>query len=251
MSTSVLRGKGSGPARPGDGEIAIGDADREIFNCPVCQRPLATGSSRCPGCGTRLLLGIQARRAAGLLGTGGFVGAIAGGLFVAIVLLALRPTPATTPMFDQPGPGPAASAGATPQVRPVPRSASNALVRTTGLNARMAAQRPALATAVKPSKPKTSEVARVLRAIASDAGLAADAVPALAAWPEGRLLGLQLEAYYADVRATASSALQITLNNSSAYRRNGLRMVSLLDRIAEYQAAAQVLAEAHGIDLGV
>jgi hypothetical protein len=251
MSTSVLRGKGSGPARPGDGEIAIGDADRAIFNCPVCQRPLATGSSRCPGCGTRLLLGIRARTATSLLGTGGIVGAIVGGLLVAIVLLALRPATVTVPIPGVTDPGPAASAGARPQVKPVPRSASNALVRTTGLNARMATQRPALAAAVKPSKPKTSDVARLLRAISSDAGLAADAVPALAAWPEGRLLALQLETYYADLRATASSALQATLNNSSAYRRNGLRMIALLDRIGEYQAAAQTLADTYGIDLGL
>ena len=251
MSTNVLRGKGAGATRPGDGQIAIGEADREIFNCPVCQRPLATGASRCPGCGSRLISGVQARKAATLLGTGGMAGAIVGGLIVAIVLLALRPATTVSPNPDGDGGGPTASAGTGPVVQPAPLTASNALVRTAGLNARMAAQRPALAAAVKPSRPNTSEVARVLRAIASDAGLAAGAVPALSAWPEGRLLAFQLEPYYAKVRSTASSALSVTLNDSGAYRRNGQAMVALLDEISDLQAAAQTLADVHGIDLGL
>ncbi len=252
MSTNVLRGKGSGPARPGDGQIAIGDADREIFNCPVCQRPLATGVSRCPGCGTRLLMGVQARKATTLLGTGVMAGAIVGGLIVAIILLALRPAVSSSPIVGGGGTGPAASAGPGGVVtEPVPLSVSNALARTAGLNVRMAAQRPALAAAIKPSRPQSAEVAWVIRAIASDAGLAASAVPALSAWPEGRLLAYQLDQYYTRLRATASAALAVSLNDSGSYRRNGQKVVAELDEIADLLAAAQVLADAHGIDLGL
>jgi len=196
-------------------------------------------------------MGVQVRKATTLLGTGGLGGAIVGGLLVAIVLLALRPATTSSPIGNDPGSGPQPSAGSGPVAKPPPLAAHNALVRTTGLNARMASWRPALATAIKPSRPKSSEVARVIRAIASDASLAAAAVPALSVWPEGRLLALQLEAYYAKVRATASSALAITLNDTSAYRRNGQRMVALLDDIARLQAAAKTLGDDHGIDLGL
>jgi hypothetical protein len=249
MSTNALRGKGTVPARPSDREIAIGDADHEIFNCPVCQRPLATGASRCPGCGTRLLLGVQARKATALIATGAISGALVSGLLVALILLALRPATSSGPIVVD-GPKATPSAGAVPQ-RPVPNAASNALNRTVGLNARMASHLPALSAAIKPSRPNSSEIARILRMINSDAGLAVKAVPALAAWSEGRLLAAELEQYYSDVRATATSALDITLNNASAYKRNGGRMVSLLQRITELQAAAKTLGDAHGIDVGL
>lgn len=197
-------------------------------------------------------MGVQARKATTLLGTGVITGAIVGGLLVAIVLLSLRPAGTSTPNVGGGNPGPAASAGTTtPVPSPPPIAASNALVRTTGLNARMAAQLPALKAAVKPSKPNTTTVARILRTIASDAGLAAGAVSALAAWPEGRLLAFQLEPFYADVRARATTALGVTLNNPSAYRSNGQKMVALLEKIEQLQAAAQTLADAHGIDLGL
>jgi hypothetical protein len=250
MSTNALRGKGTAPARPSDRELAIGEHDREIFNCPTCQRPLATGASRCPGCGTRLLMGVQARKATTMLATGAVAGAIVGGLIVALILLAMRP--ATTvggPLVD-PVTGSPIPTNAPVQPKPVPRAASNALIRTTGLNARMAQQVPGLAAAVKPAKPNSSEVARLLRTVNSDAGLAANAVPALAAWPEGKLLAVQLEQFYSEVRHTAASALDVTLNNSAAYRRNGQRMVALLGKIDTLQDAARTLAEAHGINLG-
>jgi hypothetical protein len=249
MSTNALRGKGTVPARPSDREIAIGDADHEIFNCPVCQRPLATGASRCPGCGTRLLLGVQARKATALIGTGAISGALVSGLLVALILLALRPATASGPIVVE-GPQATPSAGVVPP-KPVPNSAANALNRTTGLNARMASQLPALASAIKPSRPNSSEIARILRMINSDAALATKAVPALAAWTEGRVLAAELDQYYADVRTAATSALDITLNNASAYKRNGSRMVALLQRIADLQAAAKVLGDAHGIDVGL
>jgi hypothetical protein len=250
MSTNALRGKGTVPVRPGDREIAIGDADHEIFNCPVCQRPLATGAPRCPGCGTRLLMGVQARKATALIGTGVMTGALVGGLIVALILLAFRPTTSSGPIVIEDPQQPAPSAGSTPR-EPIPNSVANALVRTSGLNARMAGQLPALSAAIKPTRPNSSEIARVLRVINSDAGLAAQAVPALAAWSEGRILAAELGQYYSDVRATATAALEVTLNNASAYRRNGSRMVALLQRIDELQAAAKTLGDANGIELGL
>jgi hypothetical protein len=250
MSTNALRGKSSAPTRPGDGEIAIGDSDRQIFNCPVCQRPLPTGATRCLGCGARLLFGIRAGKATALLGSGAVTGAIVGGLMVAIVLLGLRPAATVAgPIGVVDQPRPTAPGAATPP--PVPSRTANALVRTSGLNVRLATQRSALAAAVKPSKPKVSVVAPILRAIASDASLAAEAVPALAAWPEGRILAAELRSFYANVQATASKALDVSLRDSASYRRNGVAMVALLDHIAELQAASQTLAEANGIELAI
>ncbi|MFL5680350.1 MAG: hypothetical protein ACJ77B_07095, partial [Chloroflexota bacterium] len=33
--------------------LVIGEPDKNIFNCPVCARPLTVGAARCPGCRTR------------------------------------------------------------------------------------------------------------------------------------------------------------------------------------------------------
>jgi len=61
--------------------LAIGEINQTVFDCPVCARPLAVGARRCPGCGTRLLLGIQAGKASVLAGLGLVVGIALGGAF--------------------------------------------------------------------------------------------------------------------------------------------------------------------------
>lgn len=251
MVSNVLRRRGRVPARPGDGQMAIGDAESGIFNCPVCQRPLATGVSRCPGCATRLVMGVQANKAATLLGAGGVGGLIVGGTMVAVLLLAMGPP--TQPQVaggGSRGGTPASSDPAVPGA-PVPVSVVNALAQTSGLNARLALYQVDLAAAVKPSKPRGADVARVLRAIATDATSAASAVSALTNWPEGRLLAFQLEKFYADVRSATSSALKVSLTNSAGYRKNGGKVVTLLDRIPALQADAKAIAEANGLDLGL
>lgn len=251
MVSNALRRKGSVPARPGDGQIAIGEADGAIFNCPVCQRPLATGASRCPGCGTRLVMGVQANKAVTLLGGGGAAGLIAGGTIVAVILLAMG-LPAPTQMVAGGSTSGSPSAGSTPDAAaPVPVAAVNALAQTSGLNARLTLYQVDLTAAIKPSKPRGADVARVLRAISADATSAAAAVSALTSWPEGRLLAFNLEDFYADVRSATNSALKVSLTNSSGYKKSGQKVAALLDRIPQLQATAKAIAEAHGVDIGL
>src|SRR5688500_2238015 len=64
--------------------LAIGEADANIFACPACQRPLGSGTPRCPSCGTRLIGGVKASRAAVLVGIGVFTGMIASGALMGV-----------------------------------------------------------------------------------------------------------------------------------------------------------------------
>ena len=52
------------------GALPIGEIDSNIFNCPACARPLGVGTSRCPGCATRLVAGVQAGRAIAFVAVG-------------------------------------------------------------------------------------------------------------------------------------------------------------------------------------
>ncbi len=60
--------------------LAIGEIDQTVFACPACARPLALGARHCPGCGTRLILGVQAQRASLFVGLGLVGGIVLSGL---------------------------------------------------------------------------------------------------------------------------------------------------------------------------
>jgi hypothetical protein len=45
------------------GSFAIGEINQTVFDCPTCSRPLALGTRRCPGCRTRLVLGVPMSKA--------------------------------------------------------------------------------------------------------------------------------------------------------------------------------------------
>src|SRR3989442_10231220 len=74
MLTNVLRA--ISPAHPASAgtELEIGSADAGIFSCPQCARPLGSENTRCPGCGTRLILGVPSQRAAVFATLGGAAG---------------------------------------------------------------------------------------------------------------------------------------------------------------------------------
>ena len=80
MTTNLMNS-----SKPPDGQaketrvLAIGETDANVFNCPVCARPLSEGTSRCPGCGVRLIMGVQLRRAAAILALGVVLGVLIGG----------------------------------------------------------------------------------------------------------------------------------------------------------------------------
>ena len=68
--------------------LPIGEIDANIFACPACNRPLGSGTSRCPSCNTLLIGGVKASRAAIFVGIGLFSGMIVSGALMGIATVA-------------------------------------------------------------------------------------------------------------------------------------------------------------------
>ncbi|HEU0237481.1 MAG TPA: hypothetical protein VFR14_13665 [Candidatus Limnocylindrales bacterium] len=264
MTINVLRGRGG--ARRGTQEalpepLPIGD-DSDIFNCPACARPLAVGARRCPGCGTRLLLGVQVRRAVVFV-----AGGIAGGLLVAsafvlvslnLGLAAVRPealAPAQPVASAIAEPAPVASVAPLPSAAPVvpaiPPASVSALARTAEMNVRIAAGIPVLQAALAEATVDTGVVAEVLRSMTADAAYAAGAADRLGRWDDAAYVSAGLSALYADIRATARDGLAKSLGSEPAYRAAAERMLVVLAGLAPLDAASRDLAGVAGIELPV
>src|SRR5690242_8687534 len=75
------------------GALAIGEIGQTVFDCPSCSRPPAMGARRCPGCRTRLVLGVPVSKVSVFASTGlaiGLVvGSVGGVLFAASRLIPL------------------------------------------------------------------------------------------------------------------------------------------------------------------
>ena len=263
MTINVLRGRGG--ARRGTREalpepLPIGDDDSDIFNCPSCARPLAVGARRCPGCRTRLLLGVQVKRAAVFV-----AGGIAAGLAFAsaFVVLSVNVGLASVELREgapaQPAasaiaePAPAASVApvvsAAPVAPAIPPASVSALARTAEMNARIAAGIPILQAALAEPSVDTAVVAEVFRAMTADAAYAAGAAERLGGWDDAAYVSTGLSALYGDVRATAREGLAKSLGSEPAYRTSAEKMLAVLAGLAPLDAASRDLAEVAGIDL--
>jgi hypothetical protein len=258
MTVDALRGKS---ARRGNVEghevLPIGEADANIFDCPSCSRPLGVGTSRCPGCRTRLISGIRATKALGFILTGLVTGLLIGGGGVAAVTLVSAPVgtvpdqPAVVVPSSTPVDRPAASAPApTPALDPaVPAAAASALRQSALLNARIAADAGVLAAALSADEPVSVDIARTLRALAASAAVGDRLAPEVATWPAGAPLSARLAEFYAAVGATARDALSASVTNTAAYIDAGSTMLSVLGAMAGLDADARTLAGSAGIDL--
>lgn len=265
MTINVLRGR-VGDERDADSEpvsapvgMPIGEADAEIFNCPVCTRPLARGVRRCPGCKTRLVLAIPLGRAALFTVVGFLVGALAGGGLVVGATAASRSGDGGDP--SRPGGVPPVASPSTIPVTPshspatspapsgVPSAALAALGQSVTMNGRLLAGGATLRAALADSTFDTALVVRTLRSLNADAAWAADATKRLETWTEGRPLAADLGAFYASVRETAREALQASMSNAESYRRSAGTMAEVLDAIPELDAASRALAGRAGINL--
>ena len=128
------------------GALPIGEIDANIFGCPACARPLGSGSSRCPGCGTRLIARVQAGRAIGFMASGLMIGLLAGGGVMAGISALSRPLdalPATTitgtnPVASAVAVGVAPAASVAVQVPAIPSVATSALRQSAFVNDRLA-----------------------------------------------------------------------------------------------------------------
>lgn len=240
--------------KPTPEELAIGEINQTVFTCPQCTRPLMMGSKRCPGCGTRLIIGVQAKRAGLFLAIGLFSGlllgavlsttaSVVGGVIVntvaAVTAPSVKPSPSATP-----APTASASAGT---ISTVPALSRSALVQATSVDARLAASSAALAKAVKAKALDTVGVSQILRSMSSDAVIGLQLSSHIAAWSGGKQLSSEMSSFYAAIQETAASGLSSTIRNDKAYRNAGNRMVALLGGLAALDARIQDVASAAGI----
>lgn len=240
--------------------LPIGETDSNIFNCPACARPLGVGAPRCPGCGTRLIAGVQAARAVAFLSLGLVVGLVVGGgvMAVAATLTRVQPVAAVDGgVVVQPTAAPIATAAppaatAAPLIDPaVPTAAISALRQTALVNQRVAADAGILAAALAVAEPSSSEIARALRSMSSNATFGERIAADIADWGDGVTVATDLGTFYAAIRSTAAEGLGASLGNDAAYVAAGRDMLSLVQGLAALDAAARSLAAEADVELPV
>jgi hypothetical protein len=249
MTLQTLRGKAGRAAKAGPRDpaaaprpIPIGEDDSEIFTCPTCDRPLATGVSRCPGCRTHLVMGIPLRRAVARGGVGLIVAlAIGGGVIGAILLIQNVVAVGAVP-------SPAAAShdsGATPVPTvdpPLPALARSGLRQTSLINQRLATDAGKLAAAMATHEPGAADIAHALRTLAADATFGASVASNIGAWTDGAALSKRLATFYDSVGSIAANGLDVSITNRPAYLAAGRRMLSAVGELRAIDAAAQELA---------
>ena len=235
------------------GALPIGEIDANIFGCPACARPLGSGSSRCPGCGTRLIARVHAGRAIGFMASGLMIGLLAGGGVMAGISALSRPLgalPATTITGTNPdasavavaGVAPAASVAAPVQVPAIPSVATSALRQSAFVNDRLALDAARLSAALAVSGPSSSDLVRILRTLASNAAFGERIAPDLARWTQGASLSTGLTDLYVSIGAVAREGLSASLANTPAHVDAAQQMIVLVDGLTELDAQARALA---------
>jgi len=241
--------------------LAIGERDANIFDCPRCARPLAAGTSRCPGCRLRLIARVPIGRALGFVGVGVLAGTLIGGLVGGGAMLATRPAvaaPSAAPIAAAsaaPVTGPGASSvvlpsAAVPPAPPLAAPAAVAALRQTAvLHQRIATDADRLAAAMAMAKPSTPDLARALRALSADAAFGARLAPEVARWDDATVVASQLDTFYAGITAVAKDGLAASLQNATAYVAAGKAMLKTVDTLAPLDAASRALAATAGVEL--
>jgi hypothetical protein len=222
--------------------LAIGEIDQTVFPCPACARPLALGARHCPGCGTRLILGVQAQRASLFVGLGlvggivvtGLLGATASALdgarrdadaAAAAALEASNALPSPATVAPSASPSPSIATGTTSTVPAISRSA---LGQAAALHQRLANSSSGLATALDQEAFDTLAVSQILRATSADAVVGLQLTPHIAEWSGGAALSADLRSFYLAIQATAAEGLSASIRNETAYRAAAVKMTELL-----------------------
>ncbi len=241
-------------ARPQDAtSLPIGEVDANIFACPACSRPLGIGTRRCPGCGTGLVAGVRMSRVIVFVGVGLFSGMIASaGLMAVLSRGAARPAdvviapPAQIVQASQvpiaPDPAPAAVTG-------IPSSAVSALRQSSFLNQRVFSDAGRLAAVVAASRPSGSDIAPILRSLASSAAFGARLAPTVGEWDKGAAVSKDLAGFYADIAGTANEGLSASLSDSRAFVATAQQMLKILAGLDGIDAASRTLAGSADIEL--
>ncbi|MEW6223823.1 MAG: zinc ribbon domain-containing protein [Chloroflexota bacterium] len=230
-----------GAAAPADPTVS-GGTDDAVFGCPACGRTIPRGSFRCQGCGQRLVLDVPVNRASMLLGAGLLAGLLTGGALVGLTV-PRQAVPAGTAGAASGAPGPTSIPAA------VASSSLAALRGTTTLNGRLAAQAEPLARALAAKKLAVPDVVAVLRRMSADTRAAAAMVPSLGSWDEAAEQQAALGSFYAALTAELDTGLGASVKSAGAYKRTAQRVIALLARVPDLDAASRTLAAGMGADL--
>lgn len=236
---------------------AIGATEARLFDCPKCSRPLTRGTSRCPGCGVRLLRGVALGRVGVVLAAGIAVSLAVGGGFAAVAMAVGGQTPSTA-VTSQPSTAPL-----TPTARPTatparsivplpvgpPAAALAALSGSAVVNGRISVDGGTLAATLAKKGATTIEIARAIRSLAADAALGIEQTGRLTQWADAAPVMTQLDDFYQSIAQTARVALRASLADASGYRRSGARMLAVLDGLGGVDAASRTLAATVGLEL--
>jgi hypothetical protein len=233
--------------------IAIGEVDAHVFNCPRCARPLAIGAHVCPGCGTRLLFGVRARMALGLLAAGLAIGVLIAGaaVYVARPVAPGRVSDAGAGAVPSVGAGAIGVSPTAPPVLPaavgIPSSAVSAMRQAAILDARITVHANELRALLKSKATQGIEFARVLRTLNTDATFGVDLAPEIAHWDAAAKLSYDLGSFYRAVRDSSRASLRASVSDSTTYRTAGKRMSTLLLTMRALDATAAGLVDAAGL----
>jgi hypothetical protein len=253
MTVDAVRGRARRGADMTTEQVAIGEADANIFNCPRCSRPLAVGTSRCATCGMRMVAGVPLTHVSGFVAAGLVVGLLVGGGVVAAVTALSRPVDkpiSQAPTVVLPSAAPVVPSAAPPVVDPaIPAAAVSALRQSTTLNQRLLADADRLAAALRSDRPSGAEIAPLLRTLASTASFGDRLAPTVAEWSDAAAVSEGLVAFYASVGRVAEEGLAASVQNSRAYVHAGKRMLVVLGQLTNLDAASRALAASADIEL--
>jgi hypothetical protein len=250
MAANILR---RSSAEAPTGSLTIGDPDGAIFVCPTCSRPIASGARRCAGCGARFVLDVPLQKAVALVSMGLAVGLLVGAGIIGLFAIN-RSTAAPAVWTGDPSVPGATSAqpGTNPGTVVVGRISSGAAAALRGtatINARMAELAVPLAAEINARDFDASAVARLLRRVSVDVGAAEILLPSLSNWDGAAGLTEELRAFYVDLSTAVRSGLAASIRNQSAYKTAAKRVVAILGRQAELDAAGRELAARAGVSL--
>ena len=244
--------------------IAIGEINQTVFDCPTCARPLAMGARRCPGCGTRLILGVPMSKASVIAGAGLAIGLLFGGTVGMVFGLASRPAvvipapvvvPSVAPVggpggtLATPLPIPSAPSGGGPIGGGMPPASRSALTQAVTLNDHLSAWSTALAASLGASSFDPSDVAQILRSISADSVYGEQLAQKVSTWSGSAEVGQRLTTLYGTIHETAGEGLLASVRNGAAYRQAAKSMITLLGGLRSIDAELRTLAEANRVTL--
>jgi hypothetical protein len=251
--------------------LAIGEIGRTVFSCPNCLRPLAVGVRRCPGCSSRLVLGVQVGRASTFVMVGLIFGVAFGGGLGAVLSAARLPAhdaqiaelAASVALAQAAQIQAAASQAALPThaivatggstgsgtASTIPGITASALSQALVLDTRFTDSTTAFETALAAPKLSIEDVSQLLRNASADATIGLQLVDRINPWPDGAAVSGQLSTFYTSVQSVAVEGLGSSIRDEAAYRSAATSMSDLLAGLAAIDSRARHLATTNGISI--